>query len=317
MQLPAGEQAAVPGEQEPGVGGGIPPRAIAPEATAPSAAQTGGTGPAQSAGVSSYAAPVGNDSGSQSGSPQQQTSEPSGFQSFWVILKAGGLIGTLILLLSVAAVALVFEHAVTIRAAVLMPPGLADQVHRLVATGNVAAADQHCRTRPSLLAYVLSAGLAEAETDWPTVEKALEDATAEQSARLLRKIEYLSVISNIAPMLGLLGTVMGMIFAFRRVAETQGAARAADLAEGIYLALVTTVEGLIVAIPSLAAFAYFRNRVDQLVAEAAHAAYHALVPLKRRSGAAVARPAQPPGAPGRTAQPAPGGRPPAPPPAGR
>jgi biopolymer transport protein ExbB len=109
----------------------------------------------------------------------------------------------------------------------------------------------------------------------------MEDAAAQQAARLFRKIEYLSVIGNIAPMVGLLGTVTGMIFAFQQVADTQGAARAAQLAEGIYTALVTTVGGLLVAIPSLAAFAIFRNRVDQLVAEVAFAAHHITVPLKR------------------------------------
>ena len=114
------------------------------------------------------------------------------------------------------------------------------------------------------------------------MEKALEDATAEQSARLFRKIEYLSVIGNIAPMVGLLGTVTGMILAFQRVATTQGAAGAADLAEGIYQALVTTVGGLIVAIPSLGAFAIFRNRVDQLAAEAAYAAQRVFASLKKR-----------------------------------
>ena len=124
--------------------------------------------------------------------------------------------------------------------------------------------------------------MAEVEGGWTAVEKALEEATAEQSARLLRRVEYLSVIGNIAPMVGLLGTVTGMIFAFQRVASTQGAAGAGELAEGIYQALVTTVGGLIVAIPSLGLFAIFRNRVDQLVAEAAYMAQHVFTPLKRR-----------------------------------
>src|ERR671914_570403 len=100
------------------------------------------------------------------------------------------------------------------------------------------------------------------------VEKAMEDATAEQAARLFRRIEYLSVIGNIAPMVGLLGTVTGMLLAFKQVADTEGSAGAAQLADGIYQALVTTVAGLIIAIPSLGAFALFRSRVDQLVAEA-------------------------------------------------
>ncbi|MBN1908323.1 MAG: MotA/TolQ/ExbB proton channel family protein [Pirellulales bacterium] len=204
-------------------------------------------------------------------------------QSLLSILAGGG-VGVVILLLSIAGVALAIEHIMTIRASVLMPPGLGDEIRRLVSAGDLLKASQRCREHPSLLAFVLAAGLAEIEGGWSAVEKAMEDALADQGARLFRKIEYLSVIGNIAPMLGLLGTVIGMIFAFREVADTQGAARAADLAQGIYLALVTTVEGLIVAIPALGAFAIFRNRVDQLVAEASYVALHALSPLKRRRG---------------------------------
>jgi biopolymer transport protein ExbB len=97
----------------------------------------------------------------------------------------------------------------------------------------------------------------------------------------MRRVEYLAVIGGIAPMLGLLGTVVGLTFAFHEVASTDGVARAADLADGIYHALVSTVGGLIVAIPAMAMYAAFRNRVDQLAAEAAYTALHALGPVKR------------------------------------
>ena len=101
-----------------------------------------------------------------------------------------------------------------------------------------------------------------------------------------------------------------MVFAFREVANTQGAARAADLAEGIYLALVTTVEGLIVAIPSLAAFAVFRNRVDHLVAEVTYVAQHVFSPLKRGRAAGPPRAVAMPKAPPRGPSPPPvGGKP--------
>jgi biopolymer transport protein ExbB len=206
-------------------------------------------------------------------------------------------VGLLIILLSVGAVALVIEHVMTIRTSVLMPPGLAEEVRELLGSGKVGPAGQRCRMEPSFLAHVLGAGLAEVGSGWPAMEKAMEDATAEESARLFRKIEYLSVIGNLAPMLGLLGTVIGMILAFRQVADTQGAARAADLAGGIYLALVTTVEGLIVAIPSLAAFAVFRNRVDHLVAEVTYLAEQVFVPLKRMWAASWAAAAAGPKAP--------------------
>ncbi len=209
------------------------------------------------------------------------------------IIKAGGLVGFVIMLLSVGAVALVIEHVMTIREQVLMPPGMADEVRELLAHGKLGPAQQRCRREPSFLGFVLEAGMAEVDSGWSAVEKATEDAIADQSARLFRKIEYLSVIGNIAPMLGLLGTVIGMIMAFREVASTQGAARAADLASGIYQALVTTVEGLIVAIPALAAFAVFRNRVDQLVAETAYVTQHVFAPLKRRGGRGKAAPTGP------------------------
>jgi biopolymer transport protein ExbB len=169
----------------------------------------------------------------------------------------------------------------TLRRSVIMPPELAEKVRRLVAEGRAAEADQLCRSSPSFLSFVLLNGLGEIEGGWQTVEKALEDSTAEQAARLFRRIEYLSVIGNIAPMLGLLGTVTGMIGAFQTVARTQGTAGAGDLARGIYEALVTTVGGLVIAIPALGAFAIFRNRADQLVAEAAYLAQHAFTPIKR------------------------------------
>lgn len=229
--------------------------------------------------------------------------------SFFEIVFSGGWVGTIIMLaiiaLSITAAALSIEHAMTIRESVLVPAGLADRVRDQLSGGNLLAADQICQTKPSLLAFVIRAGLAEADGGWSSIEKAVEDAMAEQAARLFRKIEYLSVISNIAPMLGLLGTVTGMILAFREVADSQGAATASDLAAGIYSALVTTVGGLVVAIPCLAAFAIFRNRIDQIVADAAYQVQHVFTPLKRgrlvaqaQPRAATAPPAPPPTAGG-------------------
>jgi biopolymer transport protein ExbB len=249
-----------------------PPEAAGPPAVSPTA-----PGPAPITAAASPAAP------SAAGGA---SSEPQGWTT-WQIINAGGAVGLVIILLSIAAVALVIEHALMLRPKVLMPPGLADEVRGLLSGGRTAQAAELCQTRPSFLSSVLSSGIAEVEGGWPAVEKAVEDSLAEHTARLVRKVEYLSVIANIAPMLGLLGTVMGMIVAFRQVAETQGAARAADLAEGIYLALVTTVEGLVVAIPTLGALAVLRNRLDQLVAEAANMAELAFLPLKRGRPAAV------------------------------
>lgn len=195
----------------------------------------------------------------------------------------GGVIQIAFLVLSVGAVALTVEHVMNIRATTLMPPGMAEQVHEMIAGGHLAQAEQQCKLQPCFLSYVLVAGLSEVDGGWPVVEKSMEDAAAEHAARLFRKIEYLSVIANLAPMLGLLGTVIGMVIAFKMVADTQGVANAADLAGGIYLALVTTVEGLVIAIPTLGVFAFFRNRIEELVAEASSVAHHVFAPLRRKA----------------------------------
>jgi biopolymer transport protein ExbB len=212
--------------------------------------------------------------------------QANGGAGFWQIVFSGGAVGVTILVLllglSVAAAYLVFDQIMTLRKKEVLPEGLCESVRQSLARGSVADADAACQRQPSVLAYAILSGLSEVDSHWQQIEKAVEDAMSEQAARLMRRIEYLSVIGNIAPMVGLLGTVTGMIFAFQQVATTDGTAGAGDLAEGIYQALVTTVGGLIVAIPSLAAFAILRNRVDALMAEVAHQASHALMPIKRR-----------------------------------
>jgi len=222
--------------------------------------------------------------------------------TFWQIIFSGGPLGianmVVLIGLSITALALAADDLRIVRKARLIPEGLSDDVRELVAVGELGQAHSACLAQPSFLSAVILHGLSEADGGWAEVEKAMEDATAEQAARLFRRIEYLSVIGNIAPMVGLLGSVTGMLLAFKQVADTEGNAGAAQLADGIYQALVTTVAGLIIAIPSLGAFALFRSRVDQLVAEAAYAALHALSPLKQRGGGNLP-PAAPPPAPPR------------------
>lgn len=212
----------------------------------------------------------------------------------WVsVVFAGGPVGVAIVLLlmslSLISFYLVFDQILTLRHSELIPEGLSEEVRSGLMEGRLEEAAEACRQRPSLLAFVLLNGISELPYGWTSVEKALEDALAEQSARLYRKAEYLSVIGNIAPMVGLLGTVLGMVLAFQRVAESQGTASASELAEGIYQALITTVGGLIVAIPSLGAFAILRNRLDQLVAEAANVAQHVFAPLRKKRQATEKR----------------------------
>ena len=219
----------------------------------------------------------------------QGTSEPpasaAGQLDLRELLRAGGLIGAVIGALSVAMLALIIEHLISIRRNALMPPGLAESVHQHLARGLINEARQQCKLQPSFLAHVLAAGLEEVDLGYESVEKAMEDASTEQAARLFRKIEYLSVIGTLAPMLGLLGTVWGMILAFMEF-ETKANPQVAELAPGIYKALVTTLMGLGVAVPALACFAIFRNRIDELVAEASLMAERVFADFKRSAAAA-------------------------------
>jgi biopolymer transport protein ExbB len=223
------------------------------------------------------------------------------------LLQAGGSIGYVIMALSVAMVALIVEHLFSIRRGSLMPPGLAEQVQQLIAAGQIQQAEQACRQRPSFLGYVLGAGLQEVAAGYGAVEKAMEDAAGAQAARLMRRIEYLSAIGTIAPMLGLLGTVWGMILAFSEFADRANP-QVAEFAPAISVALVTTLQGLCVAIPALATLAILRNRVDEFVMEASLTAEHVVSPLKRmlrarRRSPKAARRAGAKGGPERTAPP--------------
>jgi len=203
----------------------------------------------------------------------------------YFLFGGGGVVGVActapILLASVIAMALVVEHLLTIRRSILMPAGLAEEVHGLIANGAFPHAEQQCKLRPSFLSHLILAGLQEVRLGYSAVEKAMEDASHAESARIFRKVEFLSVVANISTMLGLFGTVVGLVMAFKQVADTQGVARASDLAGGIYLALMTTIEGLVIAIPSVAAYAIFKHRADQFVAETSLMAEYAFSGYKR------------------------------------
>ena len=120
---------------------------------------------------------------------ERQVATDSGLE----IVMTGGWVGLLIigllLCLSLTAAYLIFEHLMTIRRSELLPEDLSNRVREHLLAGQVSEAEQACREKPSLLAFVILNGLSEAESGWTIIEKAAEDALAEQSARLLRKIE--------------------------------------------------------------------------------------------------------------------------------
>jgi biopolymer transport protein ExbB len=196
------------------------------------------------------------------------------------LLAAGGMIGYVIIFLSFLMVALIVDYLLTIRRTTFMTPGLAEEIHKLLAERKLAEATSLCEKQPGVLGRVLFAGLQESPLGFTAVEKAMEDCAAEQSARSYRRIEHLSVISTLAPMLGLMGTVWGMIQAFMEF-EMKANPQISELAPGVYKALVTTLMGLAVAIPATGALAFFRSRVEELSMEAALLANHVFADFRR------------------------------------
>ena len=198
----------------------------------------------------------------------------SGGLSVIDLIVAGGPIGFVIIVLSVVALALVVVHAFHLRQSVLAPPEVVDRLDVLLRQGKTGEALKFCEDASNhcFLTRVMGSGLSRyRRSPFGALElkSALEDAGQERVARLYRSTDGLALIASIAPMLGLLGTVVGINGAFSTISQTEGFARPDQLAGDISLALVTTIQGLLVAIPVIAAVTFFRNRIDSLAGDVA------------------------------------------------
>ena len=193
----------------------------------------------------------------------------NGPMSLFKLIQLGGIVGWVIILLSCVALGLVIEYAISIRRTRLAPPRDILVLQKLIRERKFDEILKLDRGKISFLTQVVLAGLKESAQGYSAMLKAMEDTVEALNAALARKIEHLNVIGNIAPMLGLLGTVTGMLRCFNEISQVTGAIEPQQLASGIFEALITTCMGLIVAIPTIYCYALFRNRVDELSAEAA------------------------------------------------
>ena len=204
--------------------------------------------------------------------------------SLWTMIKYGGTVGAVIILMSVAAMAFVVEHFISIRRERLIPPHMVAELERYIAAKRYADAQKLCEQDGSFIARVIGAGLSQVGGMFGffDIQSAMQEASEQQVSQLYRKLEYLTFIAATAPMLGLLGTVTGMINAFNVIAAKEGAAKPSELASGISEALITTAEGLIVAIPVMFFVAFFRNRIDSTVGEAETIVEKLMGPFRRQ-----------------------------------
>jgi biopolymer transport protein ExbB len=199
----------------------------------------------------------------------------------------GLVIVVLILFLSVLSAFFIIEHAITITRGKLIPEHVMSDLEQHISRGEINQAIEICHRKEnySLATEVVLAGLERyqgSEFGFAEYRTAVEEAGEDHTGKLYRKTEILNVIGSIAPMLGLTGTVLGMIEAFNTIASRDGMPRPEELAGGIGQALITTLLGLVVAIPTMVAFSYFRNKIDSLVAEAGKRIERLMMPLGRK-----------------------------------
>ncbi len=183
---------------------------------------------------------------------------------FAEVLGYGGLVGYSIVALSVLAVALAGLFFLELRTRSLMPNGVYTAIRSELETNGAPAALRRSQQEASFLGHVLAAGLDALRDGRAEARAVMADAADTWMAGTVRRIEYLNLIATISPMLGLLGTVVGMVKTFAALAQSTGPVDPVELSAGIFQALVTTMMGLAVAIPTLLLYTVLRNRADHI-----------------------------------------------------
>lgn len=197
----------------------------------------------------------------------------------------GGVLMTPILLCSVLALAIFLERLIRFSLLWRRGRGVAQRVTAKIEAGDAAGAKAEALASRSPLGRILAHGMDAAGLDREILETVLMHATEEEIRSMSRSLQTLATIGNIAPLLGLLGTVLGMIKAFMVIQQMGGKVNAAVLAGGIWEALLTTAFGLIVALPAMVAHSYLAGQVDLYEARLQDGTVLFLKSLSKRQGA--------------------------------
>jgi biopolymer transport protein ExbB len=182
----------------------------------------------------------------------------------WEIIKAGGPVMWPLLLLSVASFAILIERIWALQPSKIVPSELVSQTRALVRSGHMGPDEIKALAQNSPLGQVLAAGLLNQHRGRGVLKEALEDTGRHVAHELERYLNVLGTIASVAPFIGLLGTVLGIIAAFSAITHS-GIGDPKVLSGGIGQALVSTAAGLVVAIPSLLGYRFLRSHVDHLV----------------------------------------------------
>ncbi|MBE2279618.1 MAG: MotA/TolQ/ExbB proton channel family protein [Ignavibacteriaceae bacterium] len=186
---------------------------------------------------------------------------------FLSIFLRGGFIMYPILLLSVLGVGIAIERYLVIRKARMNAPKFTLNIRNLLVKGDFEGAIKLCMQENTPTANMIKKGLKKIKFGHERVKEAIEDSGKQEITKLEKGLSILATIAGVAPLLGFLGTVTGMIGAFMKIQDLQGSASPSDLAGGIWEALLTTAFGLGVGIIALISYNYFVASVNKLVSQ--------------------------------------------------
>ena len=224
----------------------------------------------------------------QAAAPAGATSYGMSWGEAW---HYGGFIMWILLALSIVMVALVIYFLCVFRPGAVAPRRLQADIRNYIVEGDEGAARRLCEDRPCAFSSVALAALdciraTQGAEDLQLLRDIVESEGARQADSMLSQAQLLLDLSAIAPMLGLLGTTLGMLKAFGAVAQdVMVAAKPVILAQGVSQAIITTIFGLVVAIPCMAAYAYFRRRASKLVGQLELASAEIVTAVAARRGA--------------------------------
>ncbi len=221
-----------------------------------------------------------NQGGGQAAGEQQGEQAPAGAQAGgeeepkkqsqlqWVLGALGWFFSLVFLALSFTLVALIVMNLLTTRRDNIVPLDLVQAFEEFLNAKKYKEAYELAREDESLLGQVLSAGLSKLQAGYNKAIEAMQEVGEQENMKLEHRLSYMALIGTISPMVGLFGTVWGMISSFNVIATAGGQPKPAELAGGISTALLTTLIGLAIAIPAIAAYNILRNRLARLVLEA-------------------------------------------------
>lgn len=216
-------------------------------------------------------------------------------------IAKGGPVGMIIILISFVAIGMIGAQLFRLRKDKLAPPELVDDLRALLSSGDIKGAIQRCEDEQvCYLSRVVGSGLIKSSRSafgMLELRSSVDETGQLEVDRLYRLTDGIGLIASVAPMLGLLGTVIGMVGAFDTITLSDGPARPDALAGSISQALITTVLGLIVAIPSTAMYTYLRNRIDHLTTEINEDIDELLAPLEAAPASGAGDVPQSPSAP--------------------